>query len=157
MPVFRRGDPASTLDLWQWLFGWSALVDEVLKSQGWQYEWHLDYARVLPRGEGARLACPLFKRLAALGVPVLVVAEYDPYLWMDDDYAPVVRRVTGLVLSCAGAAGLATLDLFEPIDAAVRSRGLRTIYRAAHPSPAGTEIAAERIAQELKVQAPLPR
>jgi len=65
-------------------------------------------------------------------------------------------QITGLVLACAEQAGLATLDLFETIDGAVRSRGLRAIYRDAHPSPVGTEIAARRIADELKNRHLLP-
>ena len=150
VPVPPSPDPASTLDLWQWLFGWSALVDAVLKSQGWQFEWHLDYARVLPRGEGARLACPLFKRLAAIGVPVLVVAEYDPYHWQNDEYRAVTRATDDTVLACAKAADFATLDLFETIDAAVRANGLWKVYRQGHPGPIGTEAAANRIAAELE-------
>jgi len=150
VPVPPSPDPASTLDLWQWLFGWSVLVDEVLKSQGWQFEWHLDYARVLPRGEGARLACPLFKRLAAIGVPVLVVNEYDPWHWQNDEYRAVTRATDDTVLACAKAAGFATLDLFETIDAAVRANGLWKVYRQGHPGPIGTEAAARRIAAELE-------
>ena len=49
-----------------------------------------------------------------------------------------------------GFAGLATLDLFDTIDEAVRTRGLRTIYRQHHPAPAGAEITARRIAAELQ-------
>jgi hypothetical protein len=155
-PVPPSPDPASTLDLWQWLFGWSALVDEVLKSQGWQYEWQLDYARVLPRGEGARLSCAMLKRLAAIGVPVLVVAEYDPYHWQNDDYRAITRATDDIVLACAKAAGFATLDLFETIDKGVREKGLWAIYRRNHPGPAGTELAAKRIAEELKTRRLLP-
>lgn len=149
-PVPPPPDPGDTLSVWQRLFGRSVLVDTLLRRFGWQYEWALDHVRVLSEAEGERQLCPLMRRLAALGLPTLVVAEYDPYLWMDDAYAPEVRRVTGLVLACAQAAGLETLDLFQPVDAAVRSRGLRVIYHEAHPAPAGTEIAAERIAQEVK-------
>ena len=150
VPVPLPPRPEDTLSIWQRLFGRSLLVDTVLRHQGWQYEWALDHVRVLSEAEGERQLCPLMRRLAALGVPTLVVAEYDPYLWQDADYAPVVRRVTGLVLTCAEAAGLATLDMFDAIDAAVRSTGLRTVYRDAHPSPVGTEIAARRIAEALK-------
>lgn len=158
LPVPPSPDPASTLDLWQWLFGWSALVDEVLKSQGWQYEWQLDYARVLPRGDGARLSCLMFKRLAAIGVPVLVVAEYDPYHWQNDDYRAVTRATDDKVLSCAKAAGFPTLDLFETIDKGVREKGLWTVYRRNHPSPVGTGLAAQRIAEELwKLHIPVAR
>jgi hypothetical protein len=150
VPVPTSPAPASTLDLWQRLFGWSRLVDTVLESQGWKYEWQLDYARVLPRGMGAKLACPLFERLAGIGVPVLVVAEYDPYHWQNDDYRKITRATDDKILACAKAAGLATLDMFPTIDAAVARQGLWTIYRRFHPGPAGTELAAHRIAEELR-------
>jgi hypothetical protein len=150
VPVLLPPDPADTLSIWQRLFGRSMLVDTVLRHQGWQYEWAIDHVRVLSEAQGERQLCPLLRRLASLGVPTLVVAEYDSYLWMDADYAPVVRRVTGLVLSCAKEAGLATLDLFQPIDEAVRAQGLHTVYLQAHPSPVGTAIAARRIAEALE-------
>jgi len=149
VPVPPHPEPAATLDLWQRLLGWSVLLDRAIDALGWRYEWVLDYARVAPRHEGERLACPLFKRLAAIGVPVLVVVEYDPYHWQDDTWRAETRRIDDAVLACASAAGLATLDLFEAIDAGVRQQGLWTIYRRAHPAPAGTELAARRIAAEL--------
>jgi hypothetical protein len=149
VPVPPPPDPRRTLDVWQRLFGWSVLLDRVIEVLGWKYEWVLDYARVLPRGEGMKLACPLFRRLAAIGVPVLVVAEYDPYHWQDDAWRSETRKVDDAVLACASAAGLATLDLFAAIDEGVRAQGLWTIYRRAHPAPPGTEIAARRIAAEL--------
>ena len=150
VPVPPHPDPASTLDLWRRLFGWSVLLDRVIDALGWKYEWVLDYARVLPRHEGEKLACPLLKRLAAIGVPVLVVAEYDPYHWQNDDYRAVTRATDDTVLACATAAGFATLDLFETIDAAVRANGLWKVYRQGHPGPIGTEAAARRIAAELE-------
>jgi hypothetical protein len=150
VPVPPSPDPRSTLDIWQRLFGWSLLLDTVLRTQGWQYEWAVDHVRALPRGEGERLACPLFERLAAIGPPALVVVEYDPYHWQNDDYRKVTRATDDAVLACAKAAGLATLDMFPTIDAAVREKGLRTIYRQAHPSPVGTALAAHRIAEEVQ-------
>jgi len=157
-PVPLPPSPADSLSVLQRLFGRSVLVDTVLRHQGWQYEWAIDHVRVLSDAEGERQLCPLMRRLATLGVPTLVVAEYDPYLWQDADYAPLVHRVTGLVLKCAEAAGLATLDLFPTIDAAVRSQGLRSVYADAHPSPVGTAIAARRIADALKAhQMPPPQ
>ena len=155
-PVPLPPSPADSLSVLQRLFGWSVLVDTILRHQGWQYEWAIDHVRVLSEAEGERQLCPLMQRLAKVGVPTLVVAEYDSYLWMDADYAPLVHRVTGLVLKCAEAAGLATLDMFPTIDAAVRSQGLRTVYADAHPSPVGTTIAAQRIADALKAQHILP-
>ena len=88
--------------------------------------------------------------LTMTGVPVLVVAEYDPYHWQDDKWRAETRRTDDAVLACASAAGLATLDLFETIDEGVRTQGLWTIYRRGHPGPAGTELAARRIAAELE-------
>jgi hypothetical protein len=151
-PVPPPPNPADTLSIWQRLFGRSVLLDTILRHQLWQYEWALDHVRVLSEAQSERQLCPLMQWLAALRLPTLVVAEYDPYLWMDADYAPVVQRITGLVLKCAEAAGLATLDLFPTVDAAVRSQGLRSVYVDAHPSPVGTAIAARRIADELKAR-----
>jgi hypothetical protein len=156
VPVPPPPDPATTLDFWDILLGRSVLFETVLKSQGWWYEWTADHARALPGGEGLTLVCPLFKRLAKLDVPVLVVAEYAPYHWQNDRYARTTRETTGAVLKCAEAAGFGTLDLFDTIDAAVRAQGLWTVFRQAHPSPVGTAVAAQAIAAELQKRRLLP-
>ncbi len=150
VPVPRPPDPATTLDLWQRLFGWSVLLDTVLRHRGWQYEWSIDHLRVSPRGTGEALACPLLQRVARLGVPTLVVAEYDPWAWKNADYAREQRRLSAHVLDCGRAAGFATLDLFEAIDAAVERKGYDAIFRTSHPGPAGHILAAERIADALQ-------
>jgi hypothetical protein len=51
-PVPASPAPADTLDFWQHAFGWSVLLDTVLRHQGWQYEWAVDHERALPRGAG---------------------------------------------------------------------------------------------------------
>jgi hypothetical protein len=94
VPVPPPPDPADTLDLWHRLFGWSVALDALLRLKGWHYEWTLDFDRVQPRGAGEALACPLLKRLTRFGVPVLVVAEYDPWTWQDPDFARQQRRAT---------------------------------------------------------------
>jgi len=152
VPVPPSPAPADTLDLSQRLFGWSKLVEVVMQHQGWWYEWTVDSARALPRHEGERLSCFLFKRLAALNLPTLVVAEHDPWTWQNGDYAADMRPITAAVLTCARQAGFATLDLFTTIDAAVRQQGLRKVYGNNHPSPAGTALAAQRIADELQAR-----
>ncbi len=149
VPVPRPPAPEDTLDLEQRLFGWSVLVDTVLKHKGWQYEWAIDHERVLPRGEGEKLACPLLERLARLGVPTLVVASYDPYVWMDAGHAREQRRLSALVLDCARSAGFGTLDLFETIDEAVAKLGYAAVFRSSHPGPTGHRLAAEQIASAL--------
>ena len=149
VPVPASPAPEATLDPWQRLFGRSVLVDTVLKHKGWQYEWAIDHERALPRGEGERLACPLLERLSRLGVPTLVVAAYDPYVWMDAGYAREQRRLSAVVLDCARRAGVGTLDLFDPIDEAVTTLGYAAIFRSSHPGPTGHRIAAEQIAAAL--------
>jgi hypothetical protein len=156
VPVPPSPDPATTLDAWDILLGRSMLFATVLKAQGWWYEWTADHVRVRRDGSGLALVCPLFKRLAGVGVPVLVVAEYAPYHWQNDRYARATRQITAAVLACAAQAGFGTLDLFDTIDAGVRGQGLRTIFRGAHPSPVGTALAARRIAAELDSRRLLP-
>ena len=156
VPVPPPPDPATTLDLEDVLLGRSMLFETFLKTQGWWEEWTADHVRVMPSGAGLALVCPLFQRLAAVGVPVLVVAEYAPYHWQNERYARTTRQTTEAVLNCAEAAGFGTLDLFDTIDAAVREQGLWTIYRQAHPGPGGTALAAERIAAELDRRHMLP-
>lgn len=156
VPVPPPPAAADTLSIWQRVFGYSLLVDTILRHRGWQYEWSIDHVRVLSPEQGERQVCPLMRRLAALGLPTLVVAEYDRYLWVDADYAKGVRRVTDIVLKCADEAGFPTLDMFATIDQAVRARGLGVIYGDAHPSPAGTEITARRVADELKKRHMVP-
>ncbi len=149
VPVPPSPRPADTLDVWQWLFGWSQLVDTVLRHEGWQFEWSSDHERVLPRGEGERMACPMMRRVAAIGVPTLVVAEYNRWVFQDSDYRRETRRQTALVLDCARQAGLPALDMFDTVDAAVRGQGLDAVYRSSHPGPAGARLAADRIAAML--------
>lgn len=154
VPVPAAPDPATTLDAWQTLFGWSVALDAFLKHKGWQYEWAIDHQRVLPRGRGQAVTCALFKRLAALDVPVLVVAERDTYTWKNAEYAAEQQRIATLILKCAGDAGFATLDLFAAIDKAVKARGHAAVFRSSHPSPVGTEVAAAEIAAALRRHIP---
>jgi hypothetical protein len=150
VPVPPSPRPTDTLSIWQRLFGRSMLVDFVLRRLGWQYEWALDHERALSSHEGDELLCPLMRRLAELKLPTLVVAEYDAYVWRDAGYAPVIRSVTEKVLACAASAGLATLDMYGPMEAAVKRQGVEALYRVAHPGPNGTRLTAERIAAELE-------
>jgi hypothetical protein len=151
VPVPLSPDPASTLDIWQRLFGRSMLIDTILRHFGWQYEWSVDHVRVLPRGEAVTLSCPLFKRLAGIGVPTIVVTEYDPYLWTDPPYMKEQNALTGAVLACARAAGFVTVDPFGAIDEIMRTKGRDAYYRKGeHPSPAGHALVAKMVAEALQ-------
>jgi len=157
VPVPPPPDPKQTLDFWRILLGRSVLVDTVLEALDWRYDWVIDDERALPRNEGEKLACPLLKRLASLGVPTLVVAEYDPYHWKDDSYRSVTRRTNGIIMACASAVGMSTLDMFDAMDEAIRQKGLGAIYRQSHTGPAGAQITARRIAAELEKRHIPPR
>lgn len=151
VPVPQSPDPATTLDIWQRLFGRSMLLDLALRHFGWQYEWSVDHVRVLPRDESVKLSCPLFKRLALLGVPTVVVAEYDPYLWTDPPYMKEQNALTDAVLRCAGAAGFVTIDPFDAIDKGMRTAGRDLYYRKGeHPSPACHALVAKLVADALQ-------
>jgi len=151
VPVPPSPDPATTLDFWQRVFGRSLLVDFVLRRTDWQYEWSVDHARVLPRGEGTKLSCPLFKRLAGLGLPVLVVTEYDPYWWTDPPYMREQRQLIDVALLCAKAAGFQTADPFAEIDRTIRTGGRYVYYRQTeHPNPAGHAFYARVVADALR-------
>lgn len=161
VPVPQPPHPRDTLGFWERTFGWSVALEVFLELKGWRYEWVVDHERASPRGTGEKLACPLMRRLAALQVPVLVVAQYDIYVWQDAEFAKEQRRLSRGVLDCAEQAGLAALDLFDATERAVRTKGRKTVYRAWHPSPEGYRLIADQIADELTQRAilhvPLPR
>jgi hypothetical protein len=150
VPVPRPRHPRETLTPLQSAFGWSVLLDTVLDRLRLRNEWHSDQARALRSGTGERLACPLMRRVAALGVPTLVVAQYLPSAWDSPAATAEERRVTGVVLTCAEQAGLATLDVFPKVDAAIREQGRNAVYGNWHPTWRGYRITGEAIASELK-------
>ena len=150
VPVPPAPKPEDTLDVWHRLFGWSVALDMFLRHQGWQYEWSIDHARVQPRGEGERLACPLMKRIAAIGVPTLVVAEYNRWVFQDREHMLETRRQTALVLKCAAEAGLQTLDDYDAIERGVKAKGIDGIFRTSHLGPEGARLTAEGIAGEVR-------
>ena len=79
-----------------------------------------------------------------------MVAEYNRYVFENEEYAAETRATTGAVLKCAANLGLATLDLFDLDKGAVRRRGLEAIFRRSHPGPEGARMAATAIADELE-------
>jgi hypothetical protein len=156
VPVVPSREPGETLTLLQTAFGWSVLLDTILDRLRLRNEWHSDQTRVLPAGAGERLACPLMRRVAALGVPTLVVAQYLPSAWDVPASAAEERRVAGVVLKCAEQAGLATLDVYSLFDAAVRTNGRDSVYGQWHPNRHGYRLIGEAIAQEVRHARLLP-
>lgn len=147
-----------TLPFWQRLFGWSVMIDGIMRRQGWMVDWVFNNVQVLPEGTGRQLACPVIGRLARLGVPVLVIAQYDRTVWDNGDtYMQGQHREAVRVLACAAEAGLATFDSFDSVQQAVREQGVGALYRIGHHSAAGNRLIAETIAQELTRRRLLPK
>ena len=156
VPVPPPADPSRALSTMQYLFGWSVLLDTVLDRLQWRNDWHMDYARALPSGTGERLACPLMQRIAALGTPTLVVAQYLPSTWDVPGSAVEERRIVGVVLDCAERAGLATLDLYGVFGDAIRAGGRGAVYARWHPNARGSQLTVDAIASELRRRNMLP-
>jgi hypothetical protein len=152
VPVPPRSTTERVLPFWQRAFGWSALLELVLKRMDWWVDWLADEERATPRGTAEKIVCPMMRRIAALGVPTLVVAQYNRWtLWTDNTaWRSDVRRQADLVLHCATAAGLAVLDTYGVVEQAVRARGIDAIYIRDHHTPEGNRLIAEAIAAKLK-------
>lgn len=137
------------------LFGWSYLLhafERRLMSR--RDEWIGESLRVMPREAAEQIVCPLMARAARIGVPLLVVAQYEPGGWSGGTDGEVNRReqqrVTALVLGCAATAGIATLDLFAETDRAVRDMGFDAMFDGSHPSAESNRITADAVATELR-------
>ncbi len=151
VPVPPRADPGTTLSFWQRTFGYSLLVDFVLRQLDQLNPWYGDHLRVHPEGTGERIACLLTGRLAELqrasGARVLVVAEYDPVVWDHPKFAAEQRRMTEGLLACARAQGLTTIDSF---DALVAQDGEpRDLYALWHLNEKGNALIARLVAKAL--------
>jgi len=156
VPVPKPRHPRETLTPLQAAFGWSMLLDTVLDRLRLRNAWHSDQVRALWSGTGERLACPLMRRVAALGVPTVVVAQYLPSAWDSAASAAEERRETGVVLKCAEQAGLATVDVFPRFDQAIRSGGRNAVYGNWHPNWRGYRLIGEQVAEELERAKLLP-
>jgi len=151
VPVPPPGNGESGMSAWQRLFGWSWLVETVMRRIGRDDDWIWDHRRVLPSGYGERLACPLMQRLAKIGVQTLVVAQYDHSLWQPgrDKRRAEHRRLSTLVLACAHSAGMPTLDTFDLVERAIRKRGFDALYIGEHHTPLANRLIAKAIVAEL--------
>ncbi|MFI5001752.1 MAG: SGNH/GDSL hydrolase family protein [Reyranellales bacterium] len=139
-------------------FGWSILLQFTLQRLDEWDDWSSFVQRASPRGTGERLACPLMHRLAALAVPILVVAQYDRTIWEPGHATEQAEehRQTALVLHCAETAGLATLDTFGVLEKTVHAQGIEALYGAWHHNASGNRLVAQVIAAELERRRMLP-
>jgi hypothetical protein len=151
VPVPPRPDPRRTLTWSQKLLGYSYLVDFILRRLHLLEDWFGDHIVVLPSGEGEKIACLLVERLARLqrtaGAPLLLVAQYDPYVWKSRDKEAQQRRMTNHVLDCARRQGLPVLDTFDAV--AAWPGGPTSLYNAWHMNGAGNRLTASLILEAL--------
>ena len=149
VPVPPRPESPIVPTMWHRLFGWSVVLEIAMRRLGQHEMWLGDRARGTPRGTGERLACPLVNRLARLGVPTLLVAQYSSRLWSGSTAKQsAAHRTSQQVLACAAAAGLATLDTWDAVEKVARD-DVETIYLDMHHSAQGNRLIAEAIATKL--------
>jgi hypothetical protein len=156
-PVPPRPDPRTTLNFWQRTLGYSYLVEFTVERLGLQYGWFGDHIRIHPEGTGERIACLLTGRLADLqrrsGAAVLVVAQYDPYVWQNADFAAEQRRMSHGLLDCARKNGLGILDTYDAVAAwtakgtgkGTSKGGPRGLYGLWHMNDQGNRLTADLI------------
>lgn len=158
VPVPDHPAPGSKVPLWHRVLGWSYLLRMIEnRVVADPFVWVGDNERALPRGMGEKLVCPLMHRLAAIGTPTLVVAQYDPTVWQERRFREEERRLSLFVLQCAVQAGLAALDTFQEIDRAVQTDGLAALYGGKlHHTAYGNRVVAEAIWSELLQRRMMP-
>jgi len=145
----RPGAPVRLPSVAEWL-GWSALADLLVQRLGIQQGWYFTEVQAVPRGTGETIACRLMPRLAALGVPVVVMAQYSRGYWSDKGpHGTADHRSMRSVLACAAAAGLIPFDLSDTLKAAVDARGTDALYRSDHHSAEGNRVVADLVMREL--------
>lgn len=145
----RPGAPVRLPAVAEWL-GRSALADLVVRRLGIQQGWYFTEVQAVPRGTGETIACRLMPRLAALGVPVFVMAQYSRGYWNDKGpHGTADHRAMRRVLGCAAEAGLIAFDLSDTLKAAVDARGTDALYRSDHHSAEGNRVVADLVMREL--------
>lgn len=148
-----RPDPSASLGLLERILGHSFLLDFTLRRLDLTDGWHSDQVRVHPRGMGEKISCLLTSRLAELqrrsGARLLIVAQYDPYVWRDASFAAEQRRLTRVVLDCGRHQGLDVLDSFDALAANGGKGGPGSLYGEWHMNEAGNRLTAGLIAGAL--------
>lgn len=156
IPVPPRPDPRTTLTVWQRMLGYSLVFDLLQRRLNLLYNWIGDHVRVHPAGEGEQIACRLTYRLQKLqrvtNVRVLIVAQYDPVVWQDPDFAAEQRRITRALLACARHHGLDVLDTFDALAAWSGKDGPRGLYGQWHMNDRGNALTARLVAAALERQ-----
>ncbi len=157
VPVPGRPGESVRLPTLGRLLGWSALADEIVQRFGWQIGWFFDETQAVPSGTGEAISCLLMSRLAGLGVPVAVVAQYNRIHWTSDEAVKErERRAVRKVLACAADAGVIPIDLSDSLKPAVDAKGIDSLFQSNHHSAEGNRTVADLVRDELVRQRLLP-
>lgn len=145
----RPGEPVRFPTAAEWL-GRFALAGLVAERLGLQRGWYFREVRGAPAGTGETVACLLMRRLAALGVPVVVMAQYSRNYWDENGlFGTAHHRAVRKVLACAAAQGLIPFDTADALKPAVDARGAGALYRTDHHSAEGNRVVADLVMREL--------
>jgi len=145
----KPGEPVRFPLAAEW-FGRFALAELVAERIGVRQGWYFREVRGAPAGTGEAIACLLMPRLAALGVPVVVMAQYSRNYWDENGlFGTAHHRAVRKVLECAAAAGLIPFDTADPLKSAVDARGAAALYRTDHHSAEGNRVVADLVMREL--------
>jgi lysophospholipase L1-like esterase len=148
-----RPDPNASLGFFERTLGYSFLLDFILERLDGIDRWHGDHVRVHPPGTGEKISCLLTRRLADLqrrsGARVLVVAQYDPFVWRDASFAAEQRRLTKGLLDCSRQQGLDVLDTFDALAANGGKGSPGSLYGEWHMNDEGNRLTAGAIAAAL--------
>ena len=126
-----------------WLNSWSN--GSVLQRGG-----YFSKVQGAPAGAGEAITCLLMPRLAALRVPVVVMAQYSRGYRKDNGlYGTADHLAVRKVLDCAAAAGLIPFDLSDRLKAAVDTSGAGALYCSDHHSAQGNRVVADLVMREL--------
>lgn len=155
VPVPPPQPVETTLSFWQRTLGYSFAFDFVMRRLDQLHDWFGDHIRVHTAGTGERISCQLTARLGELqkssGVPILLVAEYDPVVWDNPEFATEQRRMTEGLLACGRRSGLATLDSYAAMAATPKPRDLYVLW---HLNGAGNALIARLVADALAAYIP---
>ena len=108
------------------------------------------HARIHRPDTGRAIALQLIERLARLQakhqVRIVVMAQYDPQVWIDGAPAAEQRRLTQAILDGASTNGLAILDTFRRF---ATEPNPREFYGTMHLNPRGNRMVASLLAARL--------
>ena len=156
VPVPRHEPSVGAIGAVRRVFGYSYLVDGVMRRLGLDEWWYLgEWDNVREHDDGEAVAALLMERLAALGaargIPVVVLAQYTTELYEERP------RQSGVVIAAARENGLPVVDLYAATRALAEQdpERFRSLYHG-HMTAKGNRFVAEALHRFLNQNGLLP-